>query len=363
MKRGPGRRSPAPRAARLRSRTAPAAAVPRSKPSPPAPRTAMDRASAFRLARGEPQPAAGRAAGALGRRPVQAERERQPVPEEDELAVAVDLLGRRAERLAQLRLQCALTVEVGLARGRGACSPGSARTASFRAATPAARRSATARAGFSAAWLHNSTWIGRGISANASARPVCGFSAGARSQTAIPTSCCSAARQTSSHGSGTANASLPPRAPPGPTPRRGRAGRSPARHRRRRRSRRGRSLVKSPRDRRAGARPGILARTMNEGELILAAGALLAAGLLAVADRGAPARARPRAVPGRRDARRLGRLRAGSRSTTTSSRADVGIVALALILFEGGLTAGLPRSARCSARVQPRDVGTLVTAR
>ena len=80
----------------------------------------------------------------------------------------------------------------------------------------------------------------------------------------------------------------------------------------------------------------------EEGLFILAAGGLLALGLVGVA-RGRPAAdPRPRAVPRRRD---------GCSGPTASASIEfddyhlartIGIIALALILFEGGLAAGFP---------------------
>ena len=95
---------------------------------------------------------------------------------------------------------------------------------------------------------------------------------------------------------------------------------------------------------------------MTAEQLILVAGALLAAGLARLAAGGPAARPRPGAVP----------RRSGWRSAPTGSgwihfddyelARTVGIVALALILFEGGLTRGLsgdPPGAR-RRRCQPR---------
>ena len=96
--------------------------------------------------------------------------------------------------------------------------------------------------------------------------------------------------------------------------------------------------------------------------MVLVAGALLAAGLAGVAGRRAPAGPEPRAVPRRRDGGRARTASAGSTSPTTSWR-DVGIIALALILFEGGLRRAGTRSGRCSGRRSAwRRSGRSITA-
>ena len=59
-----------------------------------------------------------------------------------------------------------------------------------------------------------------------------------------------------------------------------------------------------------------------------------------LARRRPPARAGPGPLPAARNGDRVGRARAGSTSTTASSTRTIGIIALALILFEGGLAAG-----------------------
>ena len=64
------------------------------------------------------------------------------------------------------------------------------------------------------------------------------------------------------------------------------------------------------------------------------------AGLAASLIGGPHPAAGPRALPGRRDAGGLGRPRLARLRATTTSRETIGVIALALILFEGGLTAG-----------------------
>ena len=102
---------------------------------------------------------------------------------------------------------------------------------------------------------------------------------------------------------------------------------------------------------------------MSEGNLLLAAGALLAAGLGRVPARRAPARCPAWCCSWASGWRSAPTARAGSTSTTTSSRGRIGIVALALILFEGGLAAGFAEIRPVLApALSLALVGTLVTA-
>src|SRR6266545_5277235 len=101
---------------------------------------------------------------------------------------------------------------------------------------------------------------------------------------------------------------------------------------------------------------------MTQGELILAAGGFLAAGLLASLVAG---RVR---VPGLVFFLAIGMI-AGSDVTGWIAfddyrlARDVGVVALALILFEGGLTAGLAEiRPALGAAISLATLGTLVTA-
>ena len=85
---------------------------------------------------------------------------------------------------------------------------------------------------------------------------------------------------------------------------------------------------------------------MNDPQLILVAGALLAAGIGAslLAGRLRVARAGP--LPGARGGDRLGRPGWIDFNDYELAR-TIGVIALALILFEGGLTRASSRSGRC----------------